>query len=82
MEKKEKIEKPKWVEEVESLIPSARQTAGTLAANTIQNLGLLYEISALLYEAVLDAVSKEIYDNVNDLADCAVHEIIKDAQSE
>lgn len=65
MEKTQKVEKPAWVAEIELLLPSARQNVGTIAASTIQNLGCLYSISPALYDAVIDAVNKEIYENID-----------------
>lgn len=62
MEQKEKVEKPGWVEEIEALIPSARQTVGTVASNCIQQLGFLWSVSPSLYNEVIEAVKKEIYE--------------------
>lgn len=79
MEQKEKIEKPAWVEEIDTLLPCARQNVGTICASVIQNLGCIYAVSPVLYEAVIDAVNKEIYENVEQDAAAFVDEIDKDA---
>lgn len=53
---KEKFEKPRWVELVDSLPEATRQTVGNLCASTIQNLAVLALISADLFDSVIDSV--------------------------
>lgn len=81
MEQNEKIEKPAWVEEIDMLLPCARQNVGTICASVIQNLGCIYAVSPALYDAVIDAVNKEIYENVEKGASEFVDEIVKDASA-
>lgn len=60
MEKNEKIENPEWVNIVESLIPSARPFVGRICAQVIPELACIFEVSELLFDAVLEAVKSEI----------------------
>lgn len=79
MEQKQKNEKPAWVEQIEQLLPSARQNVGTIAAATIQNLACLYEISVNLFDAVIMAVEDEIGAKIERDLDEAARDIVDDS---
>lgn len=62
MEQKEKIEKPEWVEIVETLPEIIRQQVGTTCAGLISSLVQIYFIKPELYDAVRNASDGMLHD--------------------
>lgn len=58
MEQKEKIEKPAWVEIVESLPEASRQMVGNICAQCIQQLSVLDLVSTRLVNSIFAEVCK------------------------
>lgn len=84
MEQKEKIEKPRWIELVETLPELVRQQVGTTCAGTISALVQIGLIDYDLYNQVWMEAHRVLksYLNVCEDAKSFVDEIVKDAMKD
>lgn len=69
MEQKEKIEKPEWVEVVETLPEIIRQQVGTTCAGVISSLVQLYYFNDYLFECIIEESKKIVKDYFEELND-------------
>lgn len=86
MEQKERIEKPDWVNVIETLPEILRQALGNQCANVIASLVNFYLIDPALFSAVVAESQKMIEDyslglenRIKASADCSVSEIVEDS---